>query len=119
MLRALTILLSFQLVGEVVGRGLSLPIPGPVLGMLLLLGGLLLRGATPPELAGTANTLLNYLALLFVPAGTGVITHLALLRSEWFPILVTLVLSAAITLLATGLTLKLLLRVMPAREGED
>jgi hypothetical protein len=44
MLRALAVLLVCQLVGEVITRGLMLPLPGPVLGLLLLVA--LLVGAS-------------------------------------------------------------------------
>jgi holin-like protein len=101
MLFGLTILLVFQLVGETLAYAFSLPIPGPVIGMLLLFGFLQWRGATS-ELKDTAQLLLQHLSLLFVPAGVGIITYGALLRTEWLPIVVTLVASTALTLLASA-----------------
>jgi putative effector of murein hydrolase LrgA (UPF0299 family) len=111
MIRALSILLGYQLVGEIIVRLLSWPIPGPVMGMLLLFGTLLVRGSVSHEVRATTQTLLGHLALLFVPAGVGIIPHVALLRDELLPITVTLVLSAYVTLLVTGLTLAGLLRL--------
>lgn len=118
MLRALTILLLYQLVGEIIGRSLGLPIPGPVLGMLLLFITLLIRGEAPLKLRQTSRTLLSHLALLFVPAGVGVMTHLALLRDEWLPIVVTLIVATYVTLVATALTMKLLLRLTGPRTDQ-
>ncbi len=119
MIRALTALLGLQLVGEVIARGLHLPVPGPVLGMLLLVGLLLWLGKVPTDLDATARGLLNHLSLLFVPAGTGVIVHLELLQREWVPILITLVVSTYITVLATGGVLRLLRHLMQRRTGEQ
>lgn len=108
MIRALSILLIFQLVGEVISRAWRLPVPGPVLGMLLLFVLLLVRGSTPPELKDTASTILQYLTLLFVPAGVGVMVHFALIQKEWLALLVTLVGSTLIAIVITAWTMRLL-----------
>jgi holin-like protein len=122
MARALTVLLLFQLVGEVIARLLDLPVPGPVIGMLLLLGALLLRGAAPDTLRDTAQGLLSHLSLLFVPAGVGVIVHIGRLQDEWLAILATLVLSTMLTLVLTAWAMCLLLRLtggVQTREGDS
>jgi holin-like protein len=108
MLRALTILLLFQLAGEVITRALELPIPGPVIGMLLLFVTLVIRGSAPDTLRETAQGLLSYLPLLFVPAGVGVMVHAALLKSEWLAILITLLGSTLIALVVTAVTIEVL-----------
>ncbi|NJN93397.1 MAG: CidA/LrgA family protein [Anaerolineales bacterium] len=110
MIKALTILLIFQLVGEVISRAWQLPVPGPVLGMLFLFMGLLVRGSTPPELKETASVILQHLTLLFVPAGVGVMVHFALLQKEWLPLLITLVGSTALAIVITALSMRLLRR---------
>ena len=69
-----------------------------------------MRGGLPAPLRTLGQALLNHLSLLFVPAGVGIITHIALLRAAWLPIAATLVLSTLATLAATALTLQLLLR---------
>lgn len=102
MLDALALLLVCQLAGEVVARGLDLPLPGPVLGLVLLVAGLAVKGRVPAALDETAQGLLRHLSLLFVPAGVGVLLHLARIRSEWLPILVALLLSAVLTLVVTA-----------------
>jgi holin-like protein len=107
MIAALTVLLVFQLVGEVVARGLGLPVPGPVLGMVFLFLALALRGGPGEELRGTSQTLLQHLSLLFVPAGAGIVVHLHRVADEWLPLLVTLVVSTLATLLVTALVMRL------------
>lgn len=110
MLAALTQLLIFQLVGEVIARGLDLPVPGPVLGMLLLFLALALRRGPDRELQTTSHTLLQHLSLLFVPAGTGIVVHLDRVASEWLPLLLSLVASTVLTLAVTALTMRALAR---------
>ncbi len=107
MIGALTLLLVFQLAGEVIARGLGLPVPGPVLGMLFLFLTLFWRGGPGQELRETAGGLLQHLSLLFVPAGTGVMLHFARVGAEWLPILVSLVISTVVTLAVTALVLRL------------
>ncbi|WIX34587.1 CidA/LrgA family protein [Salinicola sp. JS01] len=98
----MSILLGCQFLGEVLSLALSLPIPGPVIGMLILLIGLVIRGSVPASLRSMGEGLLKYLTLLFVPAGVGLIEHVGLIRQEFWILLVTLVLSAAVTLWVTS-----------------
>ncbi|MBT9613927.1 MAG: CidA/LrgA family protein [Burkholderiales bacterium] len=117
MLGAITILLLFQLAGEVLAQALSLPVPGPVIGMALLLAALVLRGSAPEELRHTANNILSHLSILFIPGGVGVMLYLPRLAQEWLPILASLIVSTMLTLIVTALVLRALLR-RKGREGE-
>ena len=112
MLFFITLLLLCQLLGEAAVRLVDLPVPGPVIGMALLFVGLLIRGGEPPGL-------LNNLALLFVPAGVGVMLHLDLVRSEWFPILGALIGSAIVTVAVTATILSLTARLTGAAPQEE
>jgi holin-like protein len=114
---ALTALLLFQLTGEVLARWLDLPIPGPVIGMLLLFLFLLLRDGPGDELRTTSQTLLQHLSLLFVPAGTGIMVHLHRVADEWLPLLLSLLISTVATLVVTAVVMKLCQRT-PAASGE-
>ncbi len=111
MLQAMTILLIFQLVGEVAVRALMLPIPGPVVGMLALLLVLSGRGKAPPTLTRATHGLLQHLSLLYIPAGVGVMVHLSLIQREWLAIALALVLSTTFTLIVTALTLRWLVQL--------
>jgi len=109
-LPSLTILLLCQLAGEVIARLFKLPIPGPVVGMMLLFAGLVIRRGIPENLEKTGTTLLSHLSLLFIPAGVGVTVHLKLLADEWLPIVVALIVSTVVTLAVTGLVMQVLAR---------
>ncbi len=103
-LRGLAWLLAFQSVGELLARGLSLPFPGPVIGMLLLLVALRVPLVQQP-VASCADFLLAHFSLLFVPVGVGVMTHLSLVSQYGFRMLAVIVLSTLAGLLVTVLSL--------------
>lgn len=111
-------LLGCQLVGEVVVRWLGLPVPGPVLGMVLLFGVLSVR--RPGQESGTlrvADGLLRHLQLLFVPVTVGIMVHAAAIKEQWVPITGGLVLSWAAGLVTVaGLTTLLVRRRSAAGE---
>lgn len=102
MLTLFILLLVCQLIGEILVVAAGLPLPGPVIGMLLLFIALLVRGGIPEGLEKMAGGLLSNLSLLFVPAGVGVMLHAELLGREVLPIALSLVLSTLITLIVTG-----------------
>ena len=112
MLEALTIILCCQLVGELIVVGTGLPLPGPVVGMLLLFAGLLIHGKVPERLGQVTGALMEHMSLLFVPAGVGVMTHLTLLENQWFPISLSLVVSTLLTIAVTGLAMAALVRFL-------
>ena len=110
MLRAFAILLVCQLAGEGITRALVLPLPGPVLGLVILVVLLfaverrhLVSSATVDDtaLGKVANGLLAVLGILFVPAGVGVIQNLALLREYGAALAAALVVSTLLTLSVT------------------
>lgn len=109
MINAIILILLCQLAGEVMVLLLDLPFPGPVLGMLLLFTGLIVRGEVPEPVKRTSDTLLRYLALLFVPAGVGLMVHSALVARDWLPILTGLVVSTGLALAVTMLVLRWLI----------
>ena len=119
MINALLALLVFQLVGELLVRSVALPVPGPVVGMLLLFAALRVRGEVPGALQRASTALLSNLSLLFVPAGVGVMVHLGLLQTAWWQLLLTVALSTLATLLVTAAVMQLLVRVQRARPGQE
>ncbi len=114
MIGAITALLLCQLAGELLARGLHLPVPGPVIGMVLLFVGLLFRhgheGEAPPALSAVGDTLLANLGLLFVPAGVGVVIYGPVLARDWAPISLAVVVGTLVGIVATGRLAQALLR---------
>jgi holin-like protein len=110
MLRSLALLLVCQLAGEAVTRGLALPLPGPVVGLMILLVALFIARrlrrvdastVDSTSLGTVSNSLLASLGVLFVPAGVGVIQHLHLLGQLGLALFVTLLVSTVLTLIVT------------------
>ena len=104
-LRGLAWLLTFQSIGELLARGLSLPFPGPVIGMMLLLIALRWQLVKEP-VEVCASFLLSHLSLLFVPVGVGVMTHISLVSQYGIRMLAVVVVSTLAGLLVTVTTLR-------------
>ena len=117
MILGLLTLLSYQLVGEIAVRAVHLPIPGPVLGMLLLFATLVWRGGAFTGLSTVSRSLLAHLSLLFVPAGVGVVRYLPLLRSEGLALSAVLIVSTLLTLAITGAVFYFVLKFTQRQRG--
>jgi|TARA_B100000749_G_C18308753_1_gene415800 holin-like protein len=117
MIAAFALILVCQLFGEVVSELFDLPVPGPVIGLVLLFVGLLIKRNPPKVLTDAADNLLIHFSLLFVPAGVGVVTQIDRLKGDWLPIAAALIIS---TLLAMVLTALLMSKLLPkAKPGES
>jgi putative effector of murein hydrolase LrgA (UPF0299 family) len=126
MIASLSLILLCQLAGEVIVRGLGLPIPGPVLGLMFLLLLLLARDrleilARGPLAGGsvenTSRGLLAHLSLLFVPAGVGVVQKLDLIAAHGIAFATVLAISVVLTLLVTVGTFLAASRLMSRRRS--
>jgi holin-like protein len=107
---ALATLLIFQLLGEALVLALAVPVPGPVVGLALLLLTLALRPSVLTTIKPTAQTLLQHLSLLFVPAGVGVMLHLQRLGDEALAIGVAVIVSTLVGLASAALTMAWLMK---------
>lgn len=118
MVVSLTLILAFQLAGVVAVQGLGLPVPGPVVGMVLLLAAMLaspwLAGAVRPAGQG----ILAHLSLLFVPAGVGVVGHLATLGGQGLAIAAALLGSTLLAMAAGALVFVALARLTGAADDD-
>lgn len=87
MINGLMWLMACQLIGEVIVRLLDVPVPGPVVGIVVLFGLLQLRrSGDEATVVRAADGLLQHLQLLFIPAGVGVIVYLDAIRDNAVPI---------------------------------
>lgn len=111
-----TLILLCQLAGEVFVKVTDTPVPGPVIGMVILFAGLYWRDRLPVELEATADVLHRNLALFFVPAGVGIITNLDLMAKSWAPLAGAILLGTAVTIGVTGLVMQ---RTMKRRVADS
>ena len=107
-LNGLALLLLCQSAGEVLSRLARAPLPGPVIGLMLMWALLNLPALRAP-VAAAAEPLLAHLSLLFVPVGVGVIAHLDLLSKFGLRMLVAIVMSTFVGLVVTALVLDAML----------
>ena len=118
MLNSIFLIFLFQLIGELVQKVLELNIPGPVIGLILLLTTLLLSKKYDHKLIqnlkvnliSSAEKLVNYIPLFFLPVGVGVVMHLSFLEGSLAKVLFIIVFGTLITLALTGLLMEKLLK---------
>jgi holin-like protein len=110
MLRALAILLSFQCLGEGVSYVFKIPVPGPVVGMLLLFGFMMARPQIANAIEATALELLRHLSLLFIPAGVGIMVSAGKIRGDALAVVVSVAVSTTLAIVVTALVTRALLQ---------
>lgn len=116
MILHLTTILIFQLIGETLTRTLGLIVPGPVLGMALLLLFFVAAPKAAAAIQPTAQGLLSHLSLLFVPAGVGIVGHLDRMGSDGPAILLALLVSTALSIVVGALVFSRIAIWMGAEE---
>lgn len=107
MIAGLVQLFLWQGLGELLSKFLLPGIPGPVLGLLLLLAFLCLRKQVNSDLALVADGFRQHLGLLFVPASVGVILYLPELQTHALAVGTALLVSVILTIAVTAVVLKL------------
>mgnify|MGYP001340738810 FL=1 len=121
MLESLGLILVCQLVGEVVVRHFTAPVPGPVLGMALLFIFLALRdrygasawaGSYFQHVESTGKGLLAHLSLMFVPAGVGLVKNMSVLSAQGVGLFIALLVSTIATLLVSVAAFRLVARLL-------
>ncbi len=110
MLRSIFIIFFFQLLGEFIKKFFEMRIPGPVIGLILLLVTLIFLKKfkktaivnLKTDVVNTSNYILSYLSLLFVPIGVGVVMHLSYLDNNLFRVLIIVFISTILTIAGTA-----------------
>lgn len=123
MLIAIFTILVLQLIGEALQKYFNLSIPGPVIGLILMLLTLMMTNSKKlnmlaplrTNIINTSETLLGYLSLLFVPIGVGVVMHLQLLEMQLLRILVVILIGTMSTMIFTSLVFS---KISSTRAGD-
>jgi holin-like protein len=116
MLRTLLTLLGCQAAGQFLHQLCRIPLSGPIIGMVLLLVALMMRGGASEEFDRAGHALLGYLSLFFVPPGVGVMRHLPLLRAHLLPVLLALIVSTVLAMISGALVMQSAKRLMQRRK---
>lgn len=105
-LRQIALILALWFLGELIHYFFKLPIPGNVIGMLILLVGLITKLIKVEMLEETSDFLMNHLAFFFIPAGVGLLTCMDIIKKAFIPLSLTILFSTIIVLVVTGLTVQ-------------
>ncbi len=114
---AFGVLAGLDAAGGAIARAAHVPVPGTVIGILLLLCGFTALGGVPAPMEDLARLLISHLNLLYIPAAVGVVAYASLVRRDAWPIVVALVGSAIVGLAVTGWTFQIVDR--RAARGRD
>jgi holin-like protein len=109
-LSTIFLLIVLQLIGESIVQVSGLPVPGAIIGLILLYAILVFKGEVSDEMSRTSGFLLQNLGVLFVPAGVGVIAYLPMIADQWWIILLVLLISVCLTI---GITALIVARFSP------
>lgn len=122
MIVGLAVVLLCQLLGEIFAYLTHLPVPAPVVGLVLLFGFFLVRdrwewlpfSLRSEEIDKTCETLVQQMALLFVPAGVGIVQRLGILQANIFGVLAIMLVTTAFSIIVTAFTFRFVSRWFPA-----
>jgi len=106
LIKQIAIFLGFWFLGNLISYITKLPLSGSIIAMLLLVAALELKLVKTTDIKDVANFLLNNMAMFFIPAGVGLMCHYHVLKQEWMPISVAIVVSALLVLTVVGLIMK-------------
>ena len=116
LLRGLTWLVLFQLLGTAINHLFVPVLPGPIIGLLLMLAFLIWRGEVGKPLSLAASSLLRYLPLLLVPPAVGVMVYAKDIAADFWAIVGALVLSLVIAMGFVGVLMQKLVKRQAQRE---
>jgi holin-like protein len=102
LLRSAVLLFAYLLLGDAFVALSGAPVPGSVVGMVLLTLSLRLGVVKVAHVVPAADVLLRHMAFLFVPPGVGIVVYLGLLRAEWVEVVVANLFGTFAVLITVG-----------------
>lgn len=108
--REALIILSIYLLGEIISKGFSLPVPGNIIGMIILLILLCSNVINLEKVETISSFFLDHLAFFFIPAGVGLLTSFDIIKSSLIQILLICIISTSIIIAVTGLIVQFLVK---------
>ena len=107
-LKQFSIILLILFIGQILQQKYGLPVPGTVIGMMILLFLLITKIIKIENIDKITKVLLDHLTLFFVPVGIGIITLFDKVKDIWCPLLIILFVSTIIVMAVTGLIVQIL-----------
>ena len=112
------IIIGIYLLGQVVSNVLSLPVPGNILGMLILLVLLFTKVIKLEQIETISNFFLDHLAFFFIPAGVGLMNSAGIIKDSWLRLIFVCIITTIIIIATTGITVQFISRRLSKEKGE-
>lgn len=116
LLREMLIVLVIYFIGEFLSKGLHLPLPGNILGMIILLILLCTKVVKVEQVDNVSNFLLDHLAFLFIPAGVGILAAMNVLQGNILKLLLIVITSTIVIMISSGSIVQLVMKLMNKKE---
>ena len=113
--REAIIIFGIYLLGVLIADVTRLPIPGNVIGMLILFLLLCFKVIKVEQISTISNFFLDHLAFFFIPAGVGLISSFSVIKNIWLQLLIVCFVTTAITMICTGLVVQ---KIANKKEGD-
>ena len=102
------IILGICFIGEALNKVVHIPLPGSIIGMVLLFLCLLFGLIKVEIIDEVTRFLLDHLAFFFIPAGVGLLGYAAILKANFIPLMVICFVTTFLVMIVTGLTIQLI-----------
>ena len=109
-LRQVALLLLIVFIGDILNKVFRIPIPGNILGMILLLLALLTGIIKLHQIEEISKFLLDHLSFLFIPAGVGLLAVTGVLKDSWYILLLIAIITTILVMAVTALVVQFLRR---------
>ena len=108
--REAIIIFVIYLTGDLISKGFKLPIPGNILGMIILLILLCTKIIKISQIESISNFLLDHLAFFFIPAGVELMNSFGIIKGTWLKLILVCVVTTSIVIVSTGLMVQFISR---------
>lgn len=113
------IIISFTFLGEIVSKMLHLPIPGSVIGMVLLFLALVFNLLKIETIEIVGNYLLENLSIFFLPAGVGIMVYYPVIKDSWWSLLIFAIVVTGLTMSVVGQVVQFVQRRYETSTSEE
>ncbi|NLK93684.1 MAG: CidA/LrgA family protein [Clostridiales bacterium] len=117
LLREAIIILGIYLVGEFLSKFFSLPIPGNILGMIILLILLCCKIIKLEQIETISNFFLDHLSFFFIPAGVGLLASAGIIKDIWYKLIIVCIVTTIIVIASTGITVQFVSKKVRNKKG--
>ncbi|AAK78590.1 holin-like protein [Clostridium acetobutylicum] len=111
-LKQLMIILSAYFLGVIIQLVFNLPIPGTVLGLILLFLALYTKIIKVEMIEDICDVLISHMSFFFVPAGVGLMTSFGILKGKWLKLMTIVIISTILVWIVTAYVVNFLRKVL-------